>query len=582
MLTQAIYLLYSYTASHLVQVQTLLVVILAGYFLIIYPFFISPLRCVPGPYVNRISRFNALNKQRKANWIETVNNLHSRYGDVVILAPKEISVNGSSKYIHDIYVKNFPKSKFYENFRNHGFKDNIFASLENDRHLRYKKIIVNLYSKTAVFHPKNQTRQLICDKTEILLKDIYSSSVSGERPDFINAKSEYNEHGKGYLEGMSCFNRSKKEKNLGIDMYSLFGSFAIDVISGFELGLQNGTDFLSHPEERYMVLVHRIVSEMGFWTTLMPRFWNWAAGTKICKAAEMLEKWQMGLYKTAEENVPIWSGNENKTTLETLKLSGLTDRNAYSFLSDNIFAGHETTAIQLTYLTYELSRPCHNGKQKRLQQELRQAFGTPLTKDSLIEDFEALEKLPYLNALIEENGRVHSSIPGAEPRVVDRPYFVTLPGKETPIQIPLGTTISVLPYAVHRQPDIFPEPDHFVPERWLQFEAETDQDFKVRIMKQQKFMMPFGRGIRMCLGMQIALTEMKVVLANLYWHYASTIDRDWCDVVEYDSDTKFPAPILLGTRNKGNNRTDEEKMVMYDTYTSRPLNDECWLQWHEY
>jgi len=582
MLAQLVYLLYCYVTSHFVQVQTLLIAVLGVHYFIVYPFFISSLRHVPGPYVNRISRFNALNKQRKAHWIETVNNLHSRYGDVVILAPNEISVNGSSQYIHDIYIKNFPKSKFYENFRNHGFKDNIFASLENDRHLRYKKIIVNLYSKTAIFHPKNQTRQLICDKTGLLIKDIYTSSVSGERPDYINAKSEYNEHGKGYLEGLSWFNRSKREKSLGIDVYSLFGSFAIDVISAFELGQQNGTDFLSHPEDRYMVLVHRMVAGMGFWTTLMPKFWNWAAGPKISKAAEMLEKWQMGLYRRAEENVPTLSGNENKTTLETLKLSGLTNKNAYSFLSDNIFAGHETTAIQLTYLTYELSRPCHAAKQKRLQEELRQAFGAPLSKESLIDDFEALEKLPYLNALIEENGRVHSSIPGAEPRVVDRPYFIALPGQKGPIQIPLGTTISVLPYAVHRQPDIFPEPNHFVPERWLQYENESAQDFKARITQQHKYMMPFGKGIRMCLGMQIALTEMKVVLANLYWHYGSTIDRDWCDVVDYDPDTKLPAPILLGARNRGNNRTDEEKMVMYDTYTSRPLNDECWLQWHEY
>ena len=97
----------------------------ALYKLVIHPFFISPLRHVPGPYL-----------QRKFRWIKRVHFLHQKYGDVVLLSPTAISCNGDPKYINDIYVKNMPKSKFYENFRNHGFKDNIFSELENGKHLK--------------------------------------------------------------------------------------------------------------------------------------------------------------------------------------------------------------------------------------------------------------------------------------------------------------------------------------------------------------------------------------------------------------------------------------------------------------
>ena len=79
------------------------------YFLMVRPFFASPLKNIPGPYWNRVSVFPSLNSQRTHKWIETVYNLHSKYGTVVVLSPYEISVNGSSQYIKDIYVKNFCK-----------------------------------------------------------------------------------------------------------------------------------------------------------------------------------------------------------------------------------------------------------------------------------------------------------------------------------------------------------------------------------------------------------------------------------------------------------------------------------------
>ena len=84
-----------------------------------------PLWKVPGPYIHRISYIPCYNAQRNGTWIARVHELHKKYGSVVLLSPNEVSVNGDPKFINDIYVKNFPKSKFYENFRNHGFKDNI-------------------------------------------------------------------------------------------------------------------------------------------------------------------------------------------------------------------------------------------------------------------------------------------------------------------------------------------------------------------------------------------------------------------------------------------------------------------------
>lgn len=542
------------------------------YHLAVYPLCLSPLRQVPGPYLHRISRFPSLNKQRTARWITTVHKLHQKYGPVVILAPNEISVNGDSKYINDIYVKNFPKSSYYANFSHHGAA-NMFGTLDNNLHLAYKRTIMGLYSKTAIFNPVNSTRLVIVEKIRNLVNQVRKSSVTGEEPDYINARSEWNIHGKGH-NSRPWFNIDGKTKNLGIEVYSLFGSLALDVISAFEVGNENGTDLLLYPEKRHILVLHRMVSAMGFWTTSLPRFYKWAAGSAVLQAANTIEKWQLAIYGKAESNVPERKSGENLTTLETFKKRGYFGRRAYSFLSDNIFAGHETTAIQLTYLFYELSRPINSYIRETLHNELINYFGSPRSRDDILDQLEVIDKLPYLEAILQENSRVHASVPGGQPRLTNCNYPVTL-GDGQEIVIPEGTTISCQPYSMHRVAKIFPNPEQFNPQRWLQQEHETDAEFKKRINLQQKYMMPFSRGIRMCLGMHLAVVEMKLAVANLYWHYYSKVSSDWCDVVDKGR------PIQMDHK-LGNNTTDEEKMIMYEAYTTRPFNDECWLEFYEY
>lgn len=575
MLADAAVATFHYAAQNQKVVLLGLTIAFLLYKLVIYPFFLSPLRNIPGPYIHRISHIPALDAQRRHRWIEIIHLLHGKYGDVVLLSPTAIACNGDPKYINDIYVKNMPKHKFYENFRNHGFKDNIFSSLENDRHVKYKRLVQNLYSKTAVFNPKNSSRKNIIEKVGHLVQAVYKSSVTGQEPDLRNARLALNEHGKGHALGTGdWFNKSNKKKYLGIDVYSLFGALAMDVVSAFELGVENGTHLLLSAEKKDILVPHRMQAGMVFWTTLMPRFWDWAAGKEIREASRQIEEWQMNLYANAEENVPQFKAGENMTTLETFKKHGYKGKYAYSFLSDNIFAGHETTAIQLTYMCYELSRPANTGRQARLRKELVDAFGVSKLVDDVISDFEAVDKLPYLEALMQENSRVHTSIPGSEPRVTDKPYLVKI--DDISVELPVGTQVSCQPYSMHRVESVFGDADLWIPERWLQNDNETDFAYKARMTNMQRYMMPFGKGIRMCLGMNVAVIEMKLALANLYWKFTSDICRDWCDVVE--TDAKVGNRIEMGSRHM-TSATDESMMTMVDAYTTRPYFDECWLDW---
>lgn len=535
MIKEAVLYAYSSVANHQEHICAGLLVWLVLHTFVLHPFLISPLRHVPGPYWNRVLKIPFMKASWGASLVTKIHRWHAEYGDVVVLAPHMVSCNGDPKYLTDIYTKNMPKLRFYENFLNHGNRRNVFSTLTNPEHLRLKKIIQNLYLKGAVL--KNVNRQNLIEKVTFLMEDL------------------------------------QRNRGTPVDVFTLFAALAMDAVSGFEVGLQNSTDLLQKPEKRPIVASFRNISSMGFWTTRMPWFWGFAATKQILQDVEVCDKFEMDLYNHAEANVPEKQPGVNLTTLEALKKSGIRGKDAYSLLTDNLFAGHETTAVLMTYLCFQLSRDINKRRQERLRNEIRGIFGTG-TFPQIVDDIEAVDRLPYLDAVLKETMRVHSAIPGSEPRVTDRPYEVSINGKC--VRIPLGTEISCQPYSMHRVELIFPQPDEWVPERWLQGENEKYEDYSARTQTMNKYVFAFGKGIRMCLGMNLAVTEMKLACANMYWRFQSSIDREWCS----GSATKNTNSIPLGYQSYD---TSSERgiMTMADAYTTRPEGEECWLVWTE-
>lgn len=79
-------------------------------------------------------------------------------------------------------------------------------------------------------------------------------------------------------------------------------------------------------------------------------------------------------------------------------------------------------------------------------------------------------------------------------------------------ELPPGTVVATQAWSIHRNPAIFPDPDTFSPERWL----ETDQPGSTkRLTLMQQNMMPFGTGSRMCGGQNLAQMMLKIILASM-------------------------------------------------------------------
>jgi cytochrome P450 len=153
-----------------------------------------------------------------------------------------------------------------------------------------------------------------------------------------------------------------------------------------------------------------------------------------------------------------------------------------------LFAGHETTATALAWAGVWLSRTPR--VLERLFEELREAGGTadPLRTASL----------PYLGAVCNETLRIASVV-----LMVVRRVHGTLPlGR---YQVPDGALVAPCIHLTHRRPELYPDPETFRPERFLERKFSTSE------------FIPFGGGVRHCLGWSLALYEMKLVVAELVW-----------------------------------------------------------------
>jgi hypothetical protein len=155
--------------------------------------------------------------------------------------------------------------------------------------------------------------------------------------------------------------------------------------------------------------------------------------------------------------------------------SEMTDEELRDELVTALVAGHETTASQLAWAFTAIARAPHVAESLRAEVE-----------DGTGDD--------YVNATVNEILRLHPVLPNAEPRLTKRP--VTIGG----VDYPAGVALLASAFLVHHDPEIYPEPFAFRPERFVGVTPGTYT------------WLPFGGGRRRCLGASFALQEMKIVL----------------------------------------------------------------------
>ena len=161
-------------------------------------------------------------------------------------------------------------------------------------------------------------------------------------------------------------------------------------------------------------------------------------------------------------------------------------------------AGHETTAIAMAWTLYWLHR--HPEKLSRLLEDISEQAPTG--------DPEALTQIPYLDAVVNESLRIHPVLPDLARKL----------RKDTELmgcKLKAGTAVGAVAFLTHRDPEIYENPDEWIPERFLDHKFSPFEFY------------PFGGGNRRCIGAAFASFEAKVVLGTLLsaYHFELLDDR---------------------------------------------------------
>ncbi|MFJ1551937.1 cytochrome P450 [Streptomyces sp. NPDC088246] len=172
----------------------------------------------------------------------------------------------------------------------------------------------------------------------------------------------------------------------------------------------------------------------------------------------------------------------------------LSDEEITAEIAALLAAGSETTAVTLAWLFHEIAR--HPELERRLHEEVDTVLaGNELTA-------EHIPQLTFTRRLIDETLRLHN------------PAWIVTRRTTTPVQLgqfnlPAGTDVMWSPYAMHRDPHLYPDPLRFDPDRWLPERPQPPRGAFI----------PFGVGKRMCIGDQFSLMETTVITTLIASHW---------------------------------------------------------------
>ncbi|EME45021.1 hypothetical protein DOTSEDRAFT_33623 [Dothistroma septosporum NZE10] len=424
----------------------------------------NPLNRVPGPWLAKFSNLPlklAVITGKRVYYIQTQ---HERYGPYVRISPNEIAVNDPKgfKQIHGIN-SGFEKSDWYKKLTVMP-RPCLFDMTDAKDHAARRRLFARGFSKSNVHQ---NWGPVIQEKIQLVVSQMIAEAARTRGP---------------------------------VDVMKWWTLMASDVSAH----LMFGESF--HVIERgeaneYIKTLTSALKGSGIGVELpfvraIGKLLPFQATKELFCTTEVLDDYA----KTAVRNMRASDVAHNifaSIQAESEKGETLDDRTVESEAMGLFVAGTDTTAVSLTYLTWVvLARP-----QLRMDIE-REVGGLPV-------DFEDqdVEKLPLLNAVIQETLRLYGAVPGGLPRTVPH-GGIDMDG----YYLPQGSIVSTHAYSMHRDPALFPDPEEFQPSRWL---PNSEEHLRVSDAAKAVFS-PFGSGSRGCLGLHIAYSELRLSAAEFF------------------------------------------------------------------
>ncbi|KAF2235442.1 cytochrome P450 [Viridothelium virens] len=445
--------------------------------LAVYRLYFHPLSKIPGPKFAALTRWYECYYDvlcwPGGKYMHIVNRLHDTHGPVVRVGPSEVHIKDRD-YVETLFCSASvgTRHKFEPAARITGTPLGIFGTVDHTMHKNRRAAVSSFFSKKAA----DDIEPLIHEKANVACEVL---------------KRQTNRDGK-------------------TDLRTVYLAFFTDIICSH--AFNRPLDLLQN--EREAKRWREAISALAMLTPLVRQFpwliptaiklpipfWNLIypalgrvvqlhreAGEKsITRAEDMTLTKRPALFRTIlSSNLPIEEKSLGRLSHESLVFVG---------------AGGETCARHMTNATYYIL-----ANQDRVLPRLRKELDSVMpSADTMVSSYD-LQKLPWLNSIIRETLRVTALVTSRLPLVAPEP--LSHPGSG--YTIPSGYAVSMTLRDILRDPAIYPAPNEFRPERWL-------ESSPAELEKMNKFYLPFSRGSRACMGIYLAYAQLHILIATVF------------------------------------------------------------------
>lgn len=358
--------------------------------------------------------------------------------------------------------------------------ENMFSTGGNKPHAARKRMLSNIYSKSVVTASPAllaQTSSIIHDRFLPYLEDTFS-----------------------------------REQQAGVlNIYSLLSATTMDIVTAYIFGLKASSNLIRDSKQlSWFLHLYNSRRSFNFWPQEFPELTafldKWLGYRLVPKwvdeANGEIEKWTRKMCNSAAgvllqgnsktEDTPVVYQQLQTALAKETKKNGVAETQSTLRLAsevlDHLAAGFDTSGITLTYVIHQLSQ--HKEIQSRLQQELL-TLSPRLVKSSspTLPDPKTVDALPFLHAVIWETLRLHSAIPGPQPRLTP-PQGCRLGPDGHSYYVPGGVRVSASAGLLHMNEEVYERAIEWKPQRWLEMDKLGEEKRKEM---ESRWFWAFGR-----------------------------------------------------------------------------------------
>ena len=490
---------------------TISLAVLAGILLVlkhIYDYVRDPkgLRRFPGmsflaPFTNIPCMLHSTAGRR----FKAFHDAHQRLGPIVRVGPNSVSFN-SAVGAKDIYGHGSPvrKGEFYDLLA--GSHRHLADVSDRDEHSRKRRVLAGAYSQASL----ENWEHIVADRTAALIQQYDKLCIEPYYHATLHADPTVKSDSiKGCINHRYWMILFAQDAIVQIGLTADWKMFEArnDLITITDVTGKRDTFSYREVLWRSHLIQNRFVWSPNWfhWLASMTGWHQfWKDGTRFSNLCVHLVQQRLKRYRAGESLDDFFKYIfEDKYGKANMYPIGEMVAETAIMLN----AGSDTTGIALTNVLYWLL------KNPACLAKLRAEIDYVLDEDEAVAPYDKVKHLVYLRACLDECLRLTPPNTMSVNRLTP-PEGMSIMGH----WIPGSTTVHSPPYAMHRHGDVFPDPESFIPERWLSDQAKAFQPYFIT----------FSAGARGCIGRNITYLEQTVALASLVHRYDFELfDQDW-------------------------------------------------------